>query len=205
MESRRFERGNERRVRRVRQLAEELLVETPEEVDRLRFRHPERPRVERVEAGQPGGAKEGFQVDDDQHRERCACEPHTSRSGSEYRSRAAQAVCDGGSCARERHAREQDRRERELNSGHQHERERDSEPCDTEHVREPGEAGELPPRAPSAQPPEQSGADSEGEEIEGSKPEERPYGHPASRPTKIPASSSRKTSNPSPSSDRSQP
>ena len=205
VERRRFERRNERRIRRVRQLAEELLVETAEEVDRLGFRHPERPRVERVEPGQPRGTKERLQVHDDQHRERGTDEPDSLRPVSEDGSRTADPPSHQDSGAREHEPGDHDRRERERSSGHEQERERDSEPCDPEHVREPGEAGELPPRAPAAQAPEQARADSQREEIEGAQPEERPHRHPGSRPTRIPASSSRRISNPSPSSERSQP
>ena len=70
VERRGLERRHERRVARVRELAEELLVEASEEVDRLRLRNPERPGVPGGERGEAGRSEERFQVDDDERRAR---------------------------------------------------------------------------------------------------------------------------------------
>ncbi len=57
----RIEHGDERRIGRAGKLLEKRGVDAPEEVDHLRFRHPERPGVPPVQTGQARTAKEARQ------------------------------------------------------------------------------------------------------------------------------------------------
>ena len=68
LESSSLEGRNERRVRLTREVSEELFVQPAEVVDRLRLRHPERPRVEFVQPCEAPRPEERFEIDQRQAR-----------------------------------------------------------------------------------------------------------------------------------------
>ncbi len=204
VERRGFECRYERRVGRVGELPEELLVEPSEEVERLRLGNPERPAVEVRQSRQPARPKDGLDVDDDEAAvgRRDEGEPLQAPT-AEPRTLVAEAPSEHEPRGRQGGTREQDRHGAKRHAEHELDRERDPETSDAEHVRQSRQPRELRPRPQTTTAPEQTASSGEHHDVRESEPQERPHRHPRNRPTVTPASFCQTTWSRSPKRDAS--
>ena len=197
VERRRLERRNERWIRGIRELTEELLVEPAEEVDRLRLRHPERPGVPRGEAREAPCAEHA-----PRGRRRSAPRTPLRRARRPPSARGRQADASGRAAVAPRRRRRRarrtvrsDRGERERDAESQLDRQGDADERDAEHVAEPGGRTSSYRRSPSEQGREEpSVPTTEQHRVEDREPEERSNAHGTPRWIETPAPPSHTTS-----------
>ena len=157
MEGGRVDDRDERRVRRPGARREHLLVEPAEEVDRLRLRHPEGPRVECLQALEAGRAEERLEQEADQSDARRGDEQGCGRGCPEPGEAAGTGAAEADAHQAGRH-------------GPAHEREDDAPPSERD-----TEDEELRPQSPEGRHAEQVPEAAEPEGV-------RPPGEPAERP-----------------------
>jgi hypothetical protein len=155
----RVERGgvedrDDRRIGRVRDGRENLLVEPVEEIHGFAPRDPERPSVEREEAVEPRDPEQGHEVAPGSHDADDRDEPGEPKGSAARRFGrtldAAATPPDEKPRPHDHEARHDDRHGAERDADDEEQRPRDSQRRHAEEVREPGEAHRrAPPRPPT--------------------------------------------------------
>src|SRR5207245_7711005 len=138
------------------------MIEAAEEVDRLRLRHPERPRVELVEPAQPTGPEERLQIHGDEASENCTegREPRDGWPAAPWRQAPTEPVPGKGSEHCDRETGHEDLREPQVDADHEFPDPNDPIHRDADDVGHARKADELAPRAPAPQGEQDGDADS---------------------------------------------
>lgn len=174
MERSGVEHRDERWVRRPRERSEELLVEAAQEVDRLRLRNPERPRVPRVQPSETRRPEEPF----DEKTRRRDPDRGDDQAVSGIKGAASRTTSSPPSGRQRRTGDDHGRHpnhdpERERDSSDQQKRPERAYGDDAEYVGESAEASELNPGVPAPNGPEKPGSAREEEEVERDETSER--------------------------------
>ena len=201
VERRRVEDREDRRIGRSGAGREHLLVETAEVVDRLRLRHPEGPRVERLQALQARRAEERLeqethQGDPRRRHEQGGGRPLLPARAPPGRARPSQAHSGRAGDRRPEEQREEDRPSSERDAHHEELRPDDPERGDTDQVAEAGQPEHVrPPREPTEGPEHRHAHDGE-RPVQGEQARDRAHRHDARRRSERPSSPSHTTSAP---------